>query len=58
MLEQAERVLATKLGPIARVVVKRAAERTRQRDAFFVMLADAVPEGARAKLLAELAKLA
>ena len=58
VLEQAERVLATKLGPIARVVVKRAAERTRQRDAFFAMLADAVPEGARAKLLAELAKLA
>jgi hypothetical protein len=40
------------------VVAKRAAERTREREAFFGLLAEAVPEAARARLLAELAKLA
>jgi hypothetical protein len=57
LLEQAQRLMAVHLGPIARVVVKRAADRTRQRQALFVLLADAVPEAARAKLLAELARL-
>lgn len=58
VLEQAQRVLAVHLGPIARVVVKRAAERTRQRQPLFALLAEAVPEAARAKLLAELSRLA
>jgi hypothetical protein len=57
LLEQAQRLLAQHLGPIARVVVKRAAERTRQRAALFTLLADAVPEAARSKLLADLARL-
>jgi hypothetical protein len=39
-------------------VVKRAADRTRQRQALCAQLAEAAPESARAKLLADLAKLA
>lgn len=58
MLELAQKLLAAHVGPIARVVVKRAAERSRQRDSFFAQLADAVPESARAKFLAELSRLA
>jgi serine/threonine-protein kinase len=58
LLEAAQRVLAQHIGPIARVVVKRAADRTRQRAAFFALLAEAAPEAARAKLLSELDKLA
>ena len=57
LLEQAQRLLAGHVGPIAKVVVKRASERTRQRDALFALLAEAVPEAARAKLLADLTKL-
>jgi serine/threonine-protein kinase len=56
-LEQAQRVLAAHVGPIAKVVVKRAAERTRERHGFCDLLADAVPEAGRAKLLADLARL-
>jgi serine/threonine-protein kinase len=56
-LEQAQRVLAAHVGPIAKVVVKRAAERTRDRHGLCDLLADAVPDAARAKLLAELARL-
>jgi serine/threonine protein kinase len=56
-LEQAQRVLAAHVGPIAKVVVRRAAERTRDRHDLCALLADAVPEAARAKLLAELARL-
>jgi serine/threonine-protein kinase len=56
-LDQAQRVLATQLGPIARVVLKRAADRTRQRDALCALLVEAAPEAARAKLQADLAKL-
>jgi serine/threonine-protein kinase len=56
-LEHAVRVLAAHVGPIARVVVRRAAERTRERDALFAALADAVPEAARQRLLAELARV-
>ncbi|MDP2005404.1 MAG: protein kinase [Rubrivivax sp.] len=56
-LEQAQKLLAVHVGPIAKVVVKRAAERTRDRQGLCALLADAVPEGARAKLLAELARL-
>ena len=58
MLELAQKLLAAHVGPIAKVVVKRAAERSRQREALFAQLAEAVPEAARAKLLAELSRLA
>jgi serine/threonine-protein kinase len=57
LLEQVQRLMATHLGPIARVVVKRAADRTRQRQPLFALLAEAVPEAARAKLLSELSRL-
>jgi eukaryotic-like serine/threonine-protein kinase len=58
LLEQAQRLLAAHVGPIAKVVVKRAAERSREREVFFGLLAEAVPEASRSKLLAELARLA
>lgn len=57
LLEQVQRVLASYLGPIARVVLKRALDRTRQREPLFALLAEAAPESARAKLLAELGQL-
>ncbi|CAD5372695.1 Protein kinase domain-containing protein [Rubrivivax sp. A210] len=57
-IEQAQKLLAVQLGPIARVVVKRAAERTRRRADLSALLAEAVPEAARQRLLAELARLA
>lgn len=58
LLEQAQKLLAAHVGPIAKVVVKRAAERTRQRTALFALLADAVPDAARERVLADLARLA
>jgi serine/threonine-protein kinase len=58
LVEQAQRLLAAHVGPIARVVAKRAAERSRERELFFDLLAQAVPEAERSKLLAELARLA
>ena len=57
LMDQALRLLSAHLGPIARVVVKRSAERTRQREAFFTLLVEAAPEPARTKLLADLHKL-
>jgi len=57
-LEKAVKLMATQVGPIAKVVVKRAAERTRQREALCALLAEAAPEPARTKLLADLSKLA
>ena len=57
-LEQAVKLMATQVGPIAKVVVKRAADRTRQREALCALLAEAAPEASRAKLLADLHKLA
>ena len=57
LMDQALRLLSVHLGPIARVVIKRAVERTRQREAFFSILAEAAPEPVRAKLLADLHKL-
>lgn len=57
-LEQAVKLMAAHVGPIAKVVVRRAAERTRQRDALCALLAEAVPEAARQKLLTELARIA
>ena len=50
-------MLASELGPIARVVVKRAAERTRQRAALFALLIEAVPEASRRQLLDALERL-
>ena len=57
LMDQAQRLLAAHLGPIARVVVKRSAGRTRQREAFFTLLLEAAPEPVRARLLADLHKL-
>ncbi len=54
VLEQAVKLLSAHLGPIARVVVKRSAERVRQREPFYALLAEAAPEPVRAKLLADL----
>lgn len=56
-LERAQRLLAAQVGPIASVLLKRALGRTRQREALFALLAEAAPEAARTRLLAELAKL-
>ncbi len=56
-LEQAGKLMAAHVGPIAKVVVKRAAERTRQRDALCALLAEAAPEASRQALLAELARI-
>ncbi len=58
VLDAAQKLLAQHLGPIARVVVKKTAERSAGRQAFYVLLADHVADGsARAKLLTELQKL-
>jgi serine/threonine-protein kinase len=57
LMDQALKLLSVHLGPIARVVVKRSAERTRQRESFFNLLVEAAPEPVRAKLLADLHKL-
>lgn len=57
LMDQAQKLLALHVGPIARVVVRRAAERTRQREGFFSLLVDAVPDAARERLLADLHKL-
>jgi serine/threonine-protein kinase len=54
VLEQAVKLLSAHLGPIARVVVKRSAERVRQREPFYALLVEAAPEPVRAKLLADL----
>ena len=57
LMDQALPLLAQHLGPIARVVVKRSAERSRQREAFFALLVEAAPEAVRPQLLADLRKL-
>lgn len=58
LVDSAAKLMAQHVGPIAKVVAKKAAARTNDRSAFFVLLADNVPEGpARQKLLAELQKL-
>lgn len=54
VLGQAVKLLSAHLGPIAKVVVKRAAERQRQREPFYLLVAEAAPEAVRAQLLAEL----
>jgi serine/threonine-protein kinase len=58
VVDAAVKVLAQHVGPIAKVMAKKAAGRTGDRNAFFVLLADGLPDGpARQKLLAELQRL-
>lgn len=58
VLAQATRLLAQQVGPIAGVLVKRAAARSPDRGAFYGALADAVPDAAaRERLRAALAQL-
>jgi len=55
LLQRAERLLAMHLGPIAKVVVKKAAAQSRERAGFLARVGDAVADpGARAALLAAL----
>jgi serine/threonine-protein kinase len=57
-LEQVQRLLAQQLGPIAKLMVKKAATQARDRAAFHLRLAEAVTDpAARARLMAELEKL-
>ena len=58
LVDTAQKLLAQHVGPIAKVMAKKAAGRTGDAQAFFVLLADNLPEGpARQKLLADLQKL-
>jgi serine/threonine-protein kinase len=57
-LEQAAKLLLAHVGPIAKLMVKRAAERSRQREVLIQEFAAAVPAAQRARLTAELQKLA
>ena len=59
LVDAAAKLLANHVGPIAKVMAKKTAARTTDRDAFFVLLADAVSDSAaRQKLLTELKRLA
>jgi len=58
VLARAQALLAAEVGPIAKVLVKRAAQQVQDRDTFFKLLGDAVGDPqARRRLLANLAKL-
>ena len=58
MVEQAQRLLAQHIGPIAKVVVKKAQAQAQNRDQFMTLLTDAVPASpARDKLLFDLSRL-
>ncbi len=57
VLDGATRLLARHIGPIAKVVVKRAAKRAGAIEQFHELLAGEVPEGERTALLAELRRL-
>ncbi|MFT3820498.1 MAG: serine/threonine-protein kinase [Rubrivivax sp.] len=58
LVDAAQKVLAQHVGPIAKVMAKKAAGRTGDAQAFFTLLADNLPEGpGRQQLLAELQKL-
>jgi serine/threonine-protein kinase len=55
VVEHATRVLTTHMGPIARIVVKKASAKAASREQFFRLLVDETTAGAdRVKLLAEL----
>jgi serine/threonine-protein kinase len=56
-LEQATKLLLAQVGPIAKVMVRRAAERSRVREVLIQEFSAAVPDAQRAKLVAELARL-
>jgi hypothetical protein len=57
-IEKAQTVLTAHIGPIAKVMVKKAAAIAQQREQFFSVLADLAGEGVdREKLLAELSKI-
>ena len=57
-VEQAQRLLAQHIGPIAKIVVKKALAQAVNREQFVAMLAEAVPAApARQKLLIDLAGL-
>ena len=57
-IEQAQKLLAAHLGPIAKVVVRKAADRSRYREPFIAMLVEAVSDPkAKQKLLTDLSKL-
>jgi serine/threonine-protein kinase len=56
-LEMATKLMLAHVGPIAKVMVRRAAERTRVREVLVQEFSAAVPEAQRAKLVAELARL-
>lgn len=59
LIDAAAKLLANHVGPIARVMAKKTAARTTDRDAYFGLLADAVTDpAARQKLLTELKRLA
>jgi len=58
LVDKAQRVLAEQIGPIAAVLVRRAAATSRTREAFFAALADAAGTHAdRKQLLAQLWRL-
>jgi serine/threonine-protein kinase len=56
-LDGVQKLLTAHVGPIARVMVRRAAERTRQRDELLRQFVATVPEAERAALLAAIARL-
>jgi eukaryotic-like serine/threonine-protein kinase len=58
LVEAARRLLAAQIGPMANVVVKKAAARCPQRDEFFAALAETVTDGtARQQFLSALSRL-
>lgn len=58
LVEQATRVLTTRIGPIARILVKKASARAASREQFVQLLVESTDAGVdRAKLRAELERL-
>ena len=53
LMEAAQRLLARQIGPIASVVVRKAAAAAPQRDAFIARLAEAVDDAAARRLLVD-----
>ena len=52
-LEAAQRILTSYIGPIARVIAKKAAAQTRSSQRFYLILADSLPEPERKRFLDE-----